>query len=165
MDKIFLAGLRMDAMIGIYPEERNSRRPVRIDVEMGVPGDRVFRTGDVADTIDYKEVSQRIRLEAERVRFGLLEEMSEAIASILLGEFGAPWARVTIVKLGVLGDGVSVGVSIERRAPKTAAARIAPRGRPAPVGPDYRMLMSGRFTDADTASQQSLAAAAVRAPS
>src|ERR1700758_128157 len=165
MDKIFLAGLRVDAMIGIYPEERTSRRPVQIDVEMGVPGDRVFRTGDVADTIDYKEVSQRIRLEAERVRFGLLEEMSEAIARILLGEFGAPWVRVTIVKPGVLGDGVRVGVSIERRAPKTAAARIAPRRRPVPVGPDYRMLMPGRFSDSDTASQQSLAPSAIRAPS
>jgi len=165
MDKIFLAGLRLDAMIGIYSEERTSRRLVQIDLEMGVPGDRVFRTGDVADTIDYKDVLHRIRLEAERVRFGLLEEMSEAIARILLGEFGAPWVRVTIVKLGVLGDDIRVGVSIERRAPKTAAARIAPHRRPVPVGPDYRMLMSGRFADADTAPQQSLAPASVRAPS
>jgi dihydroneopterin aldolase len=142
MDKIFLSGLRVEAMIGIYPDERTSSRPVEIDLEIGVPGQRVFESGDVADTIDYAAVSERIRAELARVRFGLLEEMSQAIAAILVEEFGSPWVRVTIVKSGVLGDGIKVGVSIERRAPKTRSARIAPRRNAVPVGPDYRMLMS-----------------------
>jgi len=38
-------------------------------------------------------VSQRIRAELARVRFGLLEEMSQAIAAIVLDEFGSPWVR------------------------------------------------------------------------
>ena len=143
MDKIFLSGLRIEAMIGIYPRERTSSRPVEIDLEIGVPGERVFESGDVADTVDYKAVSERIRAELARVRFGLLEEMSQAIATIVLEEFGSPWVRVTIVKLGVLGDGIKVGVSIERRAPKTRSTRIAPHRDGVPVGPDYRMLMSG----------------------
>jgi len=153
MDKIFLKGLRVEAMIGIYPDERVSSRPVEIDLEIGIPGDRVFRTRDVADTIDYKVVSARIRAELARVRYGLLEEMSQAIAGLVLDEFGSPWVRVTIVKLGVLGDGIKVGVSIERRAPKSRGSRIAPRRNGVPVGPDYRMLMSGGIDGSDDAAQ------------
>jgi dihydroneopterin aldolase len=164
MDKILLGGLRVEAMIGVYPEERISSRPVEIDLEIGVPGDRVFRSGDVADTIDYAAVTDRIRAELARVRFGLLEEMSQALAAIVLDEFGAPWVRVTIVKPGVLGSGIRVGVSIERRAPKAQSSRLTPRRNGVPVGPDYRMLMSGRFGGGDTATQHILAHP-VRTPS
>jgi dihydroneopterin aldolase len=69
MDKIFLSGLCVEAMIGIYPDERTSSRPVEIDLEIGVPGDKVFRSGSVGDTIDYAAVSERIRAELARVRF------------------------------------------------------------------------------------------------
>jgi dihydroneopterin aldolase len=164
MDKIFLSGLRVEAMIGIYPDERVSTRPVEIDLEIGVPGERVFRSGDVADTVDYAAVSERVRVELARTRFGLLEQMSEAIAGIVLDEFRAPWVRVTIVKLGVLGDDIKVGVSIERRAPKSHDARFAPRRSGVPVGPDYRMLMSGRHESGDGAVQH-LLPATVRTPS
>jgi 7,8-dihydroneopterin aldolase/epimerase/oxygenase len=164
MDKIFISGLRVEAMIGIYPDERVSSRPVEIDLEIGVPGEQVFRSGDVADTVDYAAVSERIRAELARVRWGLLEQMSEAIAGIVLDEFRAPWVRVTIVKPGVLGDGVKVGVSIERRGPKSHQSRFVPRRNGVPVGPDYRMLMSGRLDAGDTAAQHSLPAG-IRTPS
>jgi dihydroneopterin aldolase len=164
MDKIFLSGLRVEAMIGIYPRERTSTRPVEIDLEIGVPGKRVFESGDVADTVDYAAVSQRIRAELARVRFGLLEEMSQAIAAIVLDEFGSPWVRVTIIKPGVLGDGVKVGVSIERRAAKTQSARVTPRRNGVPVGPDYRMFMSGRF-DANDGAIHHVPLPPVQAPS
>jgi dihydroneopterin aldolase len=157
MDKIFLRGLQLQAMIGIYPDERISSRPVDIDLEFGVPGKRVFKSGDVADTIDYAAVLERIRDELARVRFGLLEQMSEAIARILLDEFGSPWVRVTIVKTKVLGDGIHVGVSIERRAPRSRASTMVMRSGAIPVGPDYRMLMSERFGSAASAAQQTAA--------
>jgi dihydroneopterin aldolase len=165
MDKIFLSGLRAEAMIGIYPDERTSSRPVEIDLEIGIPGDKVFRSGNVSDTIDYKDVSERIRAELSRVRFGLLEEMSHAIAGIVLDEFGSPWVRVTIVKPGVLGGGVRVGVSIERRAaPKSRSSRVAPRRNGVPVGPDYRMLRLGLLDGGDAATQHTVTTPA-RAPS
>lgn len=159
MDKIFISGLRIEAMIGIYPDERVSSRPVEIDLEIGVPGEHVFKTGDVADTIDYAVVSERIRDELSRVRYGLLEEMSQAIAKILIDEFRSPWVRVTIVKTGILGDGIKVGVSIERRAARTRQTSVAQHRNGVPVGPDYRMLMSGRFDGEDDAMQHVLAPA------
>lgn len=125
MDTIFLRGLRAVAKIGIYHHERTSSRPVEIDLEFAVPGRRVFETGDVADTIDYAAVAERLRAELAQTRYGLLEEMSEAIAEILLREFGTRWVRVTVVKPGILGDVGTVGVSIERAAPAAARAQSA----------------------------------------
>jgi len=153
MDKIFLSGLRVEAMVGIYPDERTSSRPSKSTWRSKCRATGCFRSGDVADTVDYAAVSERIRAELARVRFGLLEQMSQAIAGILLDEFGSPWVRVTVVKLGVLGDGVKVGISIERRAAKSRSSRVAPRRNGVPVGPDYRMLMSGGIDGGDGAAQ------------
>jgi hypothetical protein len=71
---------------------------------------------------------------------------------------------VTIIKPGVLGDGVKVGVSIERRAAKTQSARVTPRRNGVPVGPDYRMFMSGRF-DANDGAIHHVPLPPVQAPS
>jgi dihydroneopterin aldolase len=115
-DRIFLHGLRLDAKIGIYLHERTSTNPVEIDLEFGVPDVAVYESGELVDTIDYGAVTNRIKSELADRRFGLIEEMSQRIADIVLGEFGAPWVRVSIVKIGILKDVGRVGVAIERRA-------------------------------------------------
>jgi dihydroneopterin aldolase len=126
-DRIFLHGLRLDAMIGIYLHERTSTNPVEIDLEFGLPDPAVFASGDLVDTIDYGAVTNRIKSELTERRFGLIEEMSQRIADILLTEFGAPWVRVSIVKVGILKDVGRVGVAIERRG---LAAQPRLEGRP-----------------------------------
>jgi len=68
----------------------------------------------VADTIDYAVVVARLRTELEARRFGLVEELAEFIARLLLDEFGSPRVRVSIAKLGILKDVGRVGVTIER---------------------------------------------------
>ena len=40
--------------------------------------------------------------------------MAEHVAQILLGEFHAPWVRVSIAKIGAQRDARRVGVVIER---------------------------------------------------
>jgi dihydroneopterin aldolase len=87
---------------------------VELDLEFGLPGDSVFQTGKVRDTIDYGVVCERIRSILEVERFGLVETLADRIAGILLEEFHSPRARVTVTKLGVLRDAKRVGIHIER---------------------------------------------------
>ena len=47
-------------------------------------------------------------------RFGLVEELAERIARMILDDFHAPWTRVSVAKLGILKDAARVGVVIER---------------------------------------------------
>jgi dihydroneopterin aldolase len=114
MNQLFLRELRLEAQVGIYKRERVTSQPIALDLEIELPTDRAFATGRVADTIDYAVVVARIRAELEARRFGLVEELAEFVARLLLDEFGAARVRVSVAKLGILKDVGRVGVTIER---------------------------------------------------
>jgi dihydroneopterin aldolase len=115
LDAVFIRQLRLQAWIGLYRHEKIAPQTIEIDLEIALPADTaVFRTGKVADTIDYGVVVERIRALVAKERFGLVESLAERIADALLGEFGSPRVKVSIAKLGVLRDAKQVGVSIER---------------------------------------------------
>jgi dihydroneopterin aldolase len=115
MDAIFIRELRVEALIGIHRRERHARQTVSVDLEIGVPGEAVFASDKVTDTIDYEQVALRIRELAESGHFRLVETFADRIAQLLIGDFGAPWVKVSAAKLGILASAKLVGVSIERR--------------------------------------------------
>jgi len=115
LDAVFIRQLRLQAWIGLYRHEKIAPQTIEIDLEIALPdGSAVFRTGKVADTVDYGVVVERIRALVAKERFGLVESLAERIADALLAEFKTPRVRVSIAKLGVLRDAKQVGVSIER---------------------------------------------------
>ncbi|MBE0614432.1 MAG: dihydroneopterin aldolase [Burkholderiales bacterium] len=114
MDFIFLREIRLDARIGVYKRERTITQTVELDLEIALPDDRVFKSGKVADTIDYAVVIERIRVVLVEQHYGLVENLAEHVAQILLEEFHAPWVRVSIAKLGAQRRARRVGVVIER---------------------------------------------------
>lgn len=121
MDLIFIEGFRGQTVIGIHHSELHDPQPVVIDLHAGVPRARACDTDRIADTIDYGVVRERLqRLLAEH-RLTLLEAFAETIAEILIGEFGAAWVRVKVVKPRKFDDVESVGVQIERFAPEPDA--------------------------------------------
>ena len=114
MDAIVIRELRVEALIGIHRRERHFVQTLSIDLEIGLPGGAMFASDKVADTIDYEKVVLRIRELAASGQFRLVETFAERVASLLLGEFGAPWVKVSAAKLGVLANTRFVGVTIER---------------------------------------------------
>lgn len=117
MDAIVIRELRVEALIGIHRRERHVAQTLSIDLEIGLPSEAVFASDKVADTIDYEQVALRIRALAASQHFRLVETLAERIAHLLLGDFGAPWAKVSVAKIGILGNAKYVGVTIERRRP------------------------------------------------
>lgn len=114
MDTVFLHGLRIDTVIGIWDWERRLKQTLIVDLDMGadlsVPG----RSDAIEDTIDYKAVTKRILRLADESAFLLVEKLAETIADILLTEFRLPWVRVRINKRGAVRHARDVGVIIER---------------------------------------------------
>lgn len=104
-------------MIGIHDSELHRPQPLVIDLHAGVPRAWACDTDCIADTIDYSVVRERLRSLLRKHRFQLLEAFAEAIANMLLGEFGAEWVRVKVVKPNKFDDVTTVGVPIERSAP------------------------------------------------
>lgn len=115
MDAILLRDLRVEALVGIHKRERYVAQTVSIDLDIGLPGVAVFKSDKVADTIDYEKVALGIKALAASAHFRLVETLAERIARLLIDEFGAPWVKVSVAKIGILGNAKFVGVTIERK--------------------------------------------------
>jgi dihydroneopterin aldolase len=114
MDIIFLRGLKIDTIIGIYDWERRIRQTLILDLEMATDIRRSAASESIADTLDYKTVSERIVAFVSAAEFLLVETLAERVADIVLDEFAVPWLRLTVNKKGAIGGETDVGVTIER---------------------------------------------------
>jgi dihydroneopterin aldolase len=123
LDLIFVEGFTGQTVIGIHDSELHRPQTIRIDLTAGVPRPPACDTDQIGDTIDYGVVRERLQRLLREHRLTLLESFAQSIADILIGEFGAHWVRVVVVKPRKFDDVESVGVAIERRRP-------APTGRP-----------------------------------
>lgn len=113
MDFIFIEELRVQAWVGIYPREKIAPQTVELNLTFGVP-DSAAEQDDIADTINYAEVIERIRTELAERHFNLIETLGEFVVNLLFEEFGAPWVKIRIAKIGVMKGVRRVGVFIQR---------------------------------------------------
>lgn len=114
MDKIFLKGLVIQAIVGIWDWERKIRQKVVIDLEMGTDIAKAAASDHIDDTLNYKAVAKRVTTFVEESEFQLVETLAERIAGIIRDEFSVPWVRVTVNKPGAIRGSEAVGVQIER---------------------------------------------------
>ncbi len=114
MDSIFISEMKVETLIGIYEWERKVPQTIQLDLEIGLPGEHAAKSGKITDTIDYSKIVGRIEQLFSEQHFLLLEKAAEAIASIVTGDFKAPWVKVSIAKLGALRNVKRLGVTIER---------------------------------------------------
>ena len=113
VDTIFINDFRLEILIGVYEWERRVPQTVQLDLEIGLPP-RDKRSDRIGDTIDYAKVVARIEESLAQNRFLLVEALAEHIAQLVLTEFGAPWIRASVTKLGALKGVKRLGVTIER---------------------------------------------------
>ena len=114
MDTIFIREFRVEAWVGIYEWEKLRPQTLELEIEIGIPGYAVGKSDDIKDTVHYGLVVERVTQELAAKRFQLLEALAEHVAGIVTGEFHAPWARVSVAKLGLIRNVRKVGVTIER---------------------------------------------------
>ena len=114
MDTIYLHGLTVDAVIGIWEWERKIRQKVVIDIDMDADIRKAAASDSVEDTLNYKLVAKRVIELAETSGFQLVETLAERVADIVRNEFEVPWVRVKINKPGAIRGSRDVGVIIER---------------------------------------------------
>jgi len=122
MNTIFIHDLRVETHIGVYDWEAHLAQTVRLDVELELPSDKVFSTGDFADALDYAAVVRRLQAFAADHPHKLVERFAQAIADVLMDEFAAPWVKVRVAKLAPIAGVKELGIAIERRRSPEAAA-------------------------------------------
>lgn len=113
MDFIFIEDLRVEARVGIYDREKAAPQRLELNLTFGVP-DSAAQHDDIADTINYATVIERIREELSLRHFNLIESLGEFVVKLLFDEFGVPWVKMHIAKIGVMRGVKRVGVFIQR---------------------------------------------------
>ena len=113
MDFIFIEEMRVEAWVGIFERERAAPQTLELSLTFGVP-DEAAQDDDSDKTIRYDAVIARIRAELATRHFNLLETLGEYVIGLLLNEFGAPWVKIRIAKMGIMKGVRRVGVQIER---------------------------------------------------
>ena len=115
MNAIFIHDLRVETRIGVYAWEQQLAQAIRLDVELGLPSDKVFASGNFADALDYAAVVKRLQAFAADHPHKLLERFAQAIADVLMDDFHAPWVKVRVAKLSAIAGVKEIGIAIERK--------------------------------------------------
>jgi len=114
MDRIFIKGLTIQTIIGIYDWERTTKQRVVLDLEMSADIAKAAETEDINSTLNYKSLSDELKNSIENSSFKLIETMAEHICAFIIEEFQVHWVRLTLHKPDALDGDTDVGVVIER---------------------------------------------------
>lgn len=114
MDTITIKDLAVLCKIGVPDEERAKPQRLLITVDMQGDFSRAAQSDDIAKTINYYDVSQRITNLCATQSFKLIERVADEIARILLTEFGAQQSTVEVKKF-ILSNARHVSFKLTRR--------------------------------------------------
>lgn len=114
MDIIYIHGIKVDCVIGVWEWERRIRQRVTIDLDLGFDISAAAMSDALEDTLSYKDAAKRVAAFARASEFTLVEKLAEEIAALLLAEFALRWCRVRVNKFGAVRGAGDVGVVIER---------------------------------------------------
>ena len=114
MDIVYIRGLEVKTVIGVYDWEREIKQPISVDLDMATDITKAAATDEHEYVLDYKTVCVRVAEFIEGSDLKLLEAMAEEIARLVQNEFRVPWVRVKISKQAAITGAKEVGVIIER---------------------------------------------------
>lgn len=114
MDKLFLRELRVETIIGFWEWERRIKQTVVVDLEIGTDARPAAAADRVSSALNYEPIANRLVEFIGGADFHLVESLADAIARIVVADFGAKWVKVSVAKPGAIPAAREVGVIIER---------------------------------------------------
>lgn len=118
MESVFIEGLKVDAEIGVYPEEHGRLQRLVIDLSVGLDLRDAGDSDALSDALDYDQLAAICREEATRGHHQLIETVAKRILDRVLALSGVQKAEVRVQKPGAVPDAETVGVRFKGRAPR-----------------------------------------------
>lgn len=119
MDCIRINNQKFFTKNGVLPEEKILGQQLEVDIELRLDLSTAGKTDDVADTVNYAAVNEKISQTITTHSFNLIEAVASAILDDIEADFGAQLdsALVRVRKYGVPMPGAfdNVEVQLERR--------------------------------------------------
>ncbi len=115
-DLIEIRELRLMALCGLLPEERDRRQPLSFDLDIEADLTAAATTDNIQDTVHYGLICETVAAIIEEEQFDLLEKCAEKVAENILGFDRVNKVMVSVKKLRppVPQDVTSCGVRIYR---------------------------------------------------
>jgi 7,8-dihydroneopterin aldolase/epimerase/oxygenase len=117
-DRITVHGLTGHGYHGVYPAEREHGQIFRADAVLEVDTAPAAATDDLARTVDYAELSQRLHAVLTGQPLDLIETLAQRLADVCLDHPLVQAVEITVHKpsadLGVPADDVTVAIRRER---------------------------------------------------
>ncbi|AOX45598.1 dihydroneopterin aldolase [Microbacterium sp. BH-3-3-3] len=97
-DEITLTGVRAFGYHGVYADEKRDGQEFVVDAALALSLRRAAETDDVADTVHYGELAERIVALVEGEPVDLLETLAQRIADDVLTDERVASVRITVHK-------------------------------------------------------------------
>jgi dihydroneopterin aldolase/2-amino-4-hydroxy-6-hydroxymethyldihydropteridine diphosphokinase len=113
MDRITLSGIRAYGRHGADAGERDRPQPFDVDLVVEIDLEAARRSDDLADTLDYARLHERLIDVVAGTSYALIERLAEELVSAALDDPRVFRAEVTVAKPGILA-GATPSVTIAR---------------------------------------------------
>ena len=110
--KLELNGIDVECIIGERSDERMRPQRLCVDVVLTV-GDKASETDELADTVDYAALTERIRAALVEAKCRMIERAARVVADLCLKDAKVSAAKVRVVKGGAVPHLESAAAVIE----------------------------------------------------
>ena len=76
MDKVFIKGLEVEGIIGIFQWEREVKQVISVDIEMEFDNKLAAKSDSIEDALNYKKVGKRVTAFVQKSKFKLVESLA-----------------------------------------------------------------------------------------
>lgn len=113
-DIVFIEGLKVDTVIGVYEWEKNIQQTLQFDIEMAIDTQPAATIDDLSKTVDYAVVSEDVVRITKENQVELIETVANVVANHILSQYQVLQVKIKLRKLGAVASTKSVGVQIIR---------------------------------------------------
>lgn len=112
MDTLHISALSIMTHIGIHEWEQRILQQLLVDIR--IPIDVAACNNQLANTIDYDQLCQRITTFVETTHFSLIETVAEHVAQLIKNEFKVNELSVSVSKPHAIKNAANICVTINR---------------------------------------------------
>ncbi len=115
-DVVFVKGLKVEAVIGVFDWERSINQPILIDIALETDISKAALSDDVKDALSYKEVCDDVSAWCKEIKAQLLEHLAAQLVDRLFANYNCQKIAISVAKPTAIKETDAVGVQITRYA-------------------------------------------------
>ena len=114
MAKISINKLKLSLVIGTKYRERNEKQDIFFDIIFDYNSDKVQKTDELNDAVDYHALADKIIKASESTHFFLIEKLADFVIDLIMEDSRIKSAKVIIYKPNAIPNAESISCQLSR---------------------------------------------------